>query len=173
MATYKTFSGIQYNYYFKPPLKIYCHFNTPLQLVQNIKLNHLFVKSVHKTSYLSRIFTFFSFYSNPTWCQITAFMRRQSVLFPVIECPLSLVEITVGMESDDFMRGQALTCHRLVALPLLGTTVICVQPLKGRHVTIQERSYTSTACMSLCDITIYVGKYTVSCGKFKAWFSQM
>ena len=88
-------------------------------------------------------------------------MRRTSVLVSVNDCPLSLVEITVGIESDDFMRRQALTCYRLDVLPLLGQTVICVQPVNGRYVTIQERSYTSTACMSLCDITIYVGMYTV------------
>ena len=89
-------------------------------------------------------------------------MRRTSFLVLVIDCPLTLVEITVGMESDDFIRREALTCYRLAVLPLLGTTVICVQPVNGRYVTIQERSYTSTACMSLCDITIYVGKYTLS-----------
>ena len=88
-------------------------------------------------------------------------MRRTSVLVSVIDCPLYLVEITVGVESDDFMKRQSLTCYRLAVLPLLGTTVICVQPVEGRYVTIQERSHTPTGCMSLCDITIYVGKCTV------------
>ena len=82
--------------------------------------------------------------------------------FSVFECPLYFVEITVGVQPDDFMRRQALSCYHLGALPVQETTVTCVQPLSGRYVTIEEKTETYTPCMSLCDITIYEGGYTVS-----------
>ena len=73
-----------------------------------------------------------------------------------------MVEVTVGMQPDDFKRRQALSCYHLGVLPLLETTAICVQPTSGRYVTIEEKTERYTPCMSLCDITIYEGGYTVS-----------
>ena len=84
------------------------------------------------------------------------------VLVSVTDCPLYLVEITVGMDRDDFMERQALRCYQLGVLPLLGTRAICVQPLSGRYVTIEEKNDSYIPCMSLCDITIHAGGYTVS-----------
>ena len=79
-----------------------------------------------------------------------------------MDCPLYLVEVTVGIQPGDFVRRQALRCYHLGVLPLLEARVICVQPLSGRYVTIEEKSDTYTPCMSLCDITIYEGGLTVS-----------
>ena len=84
------------------------------------------------------------------------------VLVSVTDCPLYLVEVTVGKQLDDFMARRALRCYHLGVLPLAGTRIICVQPLNGRYVTIEETSDLYTPCMSLCDITIYAGEYTVS-----------
>ena len=84
-----------------------------------------------------------------------------SVLFSVTDCPLYSVEITVGMQLDDFVGRQALKCYHLGVLPLVRTTVTCVQPLNGRYVTIEEKNDLYTPCMSLCDIAIYAGEYTV------------
>ena len=55
------------------------------------------------------------------------------------------------------MRRQAWMCYNVGVLPPLKTSVVCVQPLRGRYVTVEERNDVYTPCISLCDITIYEG----------------
>ena len=63
------------------------------------------------------------------------------------------------MKADDFMSKQAVMCSDWFALPELQSRLLCVQPLTGRYITIQERSPTSS-CMVLCDISLYIeGRY--------------
>ena len=87
---------------------------------------------------------------------------KENDIVSVMDCPLYSVEITVGTQPDEFMRRQASTCYQLGVLPPVETKLICVQSLSGRYVTIEERSDADTPCMSLCDVTIYEGGYTVS-----------
>ena len=76
-------------------------------------------------------------------------------MFPAHCCPLQSVEITVGMQFDEFLLRQALRCHDWFKLPALQARVICAQRITGRYLTIQEMSEDPLQCMSLCDVNVY------------------
>ena len=82
-------------------------------------------------------------------------------------CPFRLADIYVGLTGYDFIDGSAFYCRRNVTTNSLNPMGFfgCVQPIKGRYVTIQNNvyhqheiwsaSFPSWTCLSLCDVKVY------------------